>query len=71
MENYHIYQRLINDEADISSNLMTSIITNVRKNKEELDIDYQAFLEKLSLSSDYVMKLLRYDFTMEEIEKIV
>lgn len=70
ISNKEAYQRLINDEADISNNLMTSIITNVRKNKEELDIDYQAFLEKLSLSSDHVMKLLRYGFTMEEIEKI-
>lgn len=70
ISNKEAYQRLINDEADISNNLITSIITNVRKNKEELDIDYQAFLEKLSLSSDHVMKLLRYGFTMEEIEKI-
>lgn len=70
ISNKEAYQRLINDEADISNNLMTSIITNVRKNKEELDIAYQAFLEKLSLSSDHIMKLLKYGFTMEEIEKI-
>ncbi len=70
ISNKEAYQRLINDEADISNNLMTSIITNVRKNKEELDIVYQAFLEKLSLSSDHIMKLLKYGFTMEEIEKI-
>lgn len=70
ISNREAYQRLINEEADISNNLMTSIITNVRKNKEELDIAYQAFLEKLSLSSDHTMKLLKYGFTMEEIEKI-
>lgn len=70
ISNKEAYQRLINAEADISNNLMTSIITNVRKNKEELDIAYQAFLEKLSLSSDHTMKLLKYGFTMEEIEKI-
>ncbi len=94
ISNKEAYQRLINEKADISNNLITSIITNVRKNKEELDIDYQAFLGKLyaknkyisnkeaydidyqaflgklSLSSDHTMKLLRYGFTMEEIEKI-
>lgn len=70
ISNKEAYQRLINDEADISNNLMTSIITNAKKNKEELDIVYQAFLEKLYLCSDHVMKLLRYGFTMEEIEKI-
>lgn len=70
ISNREAYQRLINEEADISNNLMTSIITNTKKNKEELDIAYQAFLEKLSLSSDHTMKLLKYGFTMEEIEKI-
>lgn len=70
ISNREAYQRLINEEADISNNLMTSIITNTKKNKEELDIVYQAFLEKLSLSSDHTMKLLKYGFTMEEIEKI-
>ncbi len=70
ISNREAYQRLINEEADISNNLMTSIVTNTRKNKEELDIAYQAFLEKLSLSSDHTMKLLKYGFTMEEIEKI-
>lgn len=70
ISNREAYQRLINEEADISNNLMTSIVTNTKKNKEELDIAYQAFLEKLSLSSDHTMKLLKYGFTMEEIEKI-
>lgn len=70
ISNREAYQRLISEEANISNNLMTSIITNTKKNKEELDIAYQAFLEKLSLSSDHTMKLLKYGFTMEEIEKI-
>ena len=70
ISNREAYQRLINNEADISNNLMTSIITNVRKNKEELDIAYQAFLEKLSLSSEHTMKLLKCGFSMEQIEKI-
>lgn len=70
ISNKEAYRRLINNEADISNNLRTSIITNVKKNKEELDIVYQAFLERLSLSSNHIMKLLKYGFTMEEIEKI-
>lgn len=70
ISNREAYQRLISEEADISNNLMTSIITNTRKNKEELDIVYQAFLEKLSLSSDHTMKLLKYGFTIEDIESI-
>lgn len=70
ISNREAYQRLISEEADISNNLMTSIITNTRKNKEELDIVYQAFLEKLSLSSDHTMKLLKYGFTIEAIESI-
>ncbi|MBS6252699.1 MAG: hypothetical protein KH434_05685 [Clostridium sp.] len=70
ISNKEAYKILINDEADMSNNLMSTIITNVKRNKEEVDIVYQAFLEKLSLSSNHVMKLLKYGFTMEEIEKI-
>lgn len=70
ISNRQAYQKLITDQADINNNLMTSIITNVKKNNEELDIVYQSFLEKLSLSSDHTMKLLKYGFTIEEIEKI-
>ena len=32
ISNREAYQRLINEEADISNNLMTSIITNTKKN---------------------------------------
>ncbi len=70
ISNKDAYRELISSEADINNNLTTSIITNTKKNNDELDIVYQSFLEKLSLSSDHIMKLLKYGFTMEEIEKI-
>lgn len=70
ISNKDAYKELISSEADINNNLTTSSITNTKKNNDELDIVYQSFLEKLSLSSDHIMKLLKYGFTMEEIEKI-
>ena len=70
ISNKEAYLNLISKEADISNNLTTSTITHIKKNSEELDIVYQSFLEKLSLSSDHIMKLLKYGFTIEEIESI-
>lgn len=70
ISNKEAYLDLISKEADISNNLTTSTITHIKKNSEELDIVYQSFLEKLSLSSDHIMKLLKYGFTIEEIESI-
>ena len=68
--NKEAYKKLISEKADMRNNLINSIITNTKKNDEELNVVYQAFLEKLSLSSEHIMKLLNYGFTMEEIEKI-
>lgn len=70
ISNKEAYNTLIRQEADINNNLISSLITNVKKNSEELDIVYQTFLDKLELSSNHTMKLLKYGFTMEEIEKI-
>ena len=70
ISNKEAYLDLISKEADVSNNLTTSTITHIKKNSEELDIVYQSFLEKLSLSSDHIMKLLKYGFTIEEIESI-
>lgn len=70
ISNKEAYNRLINSEADISNNLTSSIITNSKKNAEELDITYQSFLENLTLNSDHTMKLLQYGFSMDEIERI-
>lgn len=70
ISNKKAYQELINNEADINNNLITSIITNTKKNDEELDIVYHSFLESLKLSSEHSKKLLDYGFTMEEIKTI-
>lgn len=68
--NKEAYQKLLQEVAEISNNLINSITTNTKKNTEELDIVYQAFLEKLSLSSEHTMKLLKLGFTIDEIKKI-
>lgn len=70
ISNKEAYHKLINCEADISNNLVTSTTTNTKKNDEELDIVYQAFLDSLILDSNHTMKLLQYGFSIEEIEKI-
>ena len=70
ISNKEAYHKLINCDADISNNLVTTTTTNIRKNDEELDIVYQAFLDSLILDSNHTMKLLQYGFSIEEIEKI-
>lgn len=70
ISNKEAYNRLIMQEPDIGNNLISTLITNVKKSNEELDIVYQAFLDKLELNSNHNMKLLKYGFTTEEIEKI-
>lgn len=70
ISNKEAYNRLIMEEADINNNLIASLMTNEKKNSEELDIVYQALLDKLELTSDHTMKLLKYGFTIEQIEKV-
>ena len=70
ISNKEAYHKLINCDADISNNLVTSTTTNTKKNDEELDIVYQAFLDSLILDSNHTMKLLQYGFSIEEIERI-
>lgn len=70
ISNKEAYNRLIMEEADINNNLISSLMTNEKKNSEELDIVYQALLDKLELTSDHTMKLLKYGFTIEQIEKV-
>lgn len=70
ISNKEAYNRLIMQEADINNNLVSTFMTNGKKNSEEIDIVYQSFLDKLELNSDHTMKLLKYGFTIEEIEKI-
>ncbi len=68
--NHRAYESLLQEDADLSNNLKTAIITSTRKNDEELDIIYQSFLENLDLKSEHIMELLRYGFSMEDIERI-
>lgn len=70
ISNKEAYNQLIIQEANINNNLISTFITNGKKNREELDIVYQAFLDKLKLSSEHTMKLLKYGFKIDEIEKI-
>lgn len=70
MTNRRAYESLLQEDADLSNNLKTAIITSTRKNDEELDIIYQSFLENLDLKSEHIMELLRYGFSMEDIERI-
>ena len=68
--NRRAYELLLQEDADLSNNLKTSIITSTRKNNEELDIIYQSFLENLDLKPEHIMELLNYGFSIEDIEKI-
>lgn len=70
LSNKKAYEELLAKDADLSNNLKTSIITTSRKNDEELDIVYQSFLDCLDLSSEHIMELLKYGFSIEDIEKI-
>lgn len=70
ISNHKAYKLLLQQEANLSNNLKKFIITSTRKNNEELDIIYQSFLENLDLNPDHIMELLRYGFSIEEIEKI-
>lgn len=70
ISNKEAYKQLISQEANISNNLKSTFITNGKRNSEELDIVYQAFLDKLELDSKHTMKLMKYGFSINEIEKI-
>ena len=70
MNNKRAYEKLLEEDADLSNNLKTSIITTSRKNDEELDLVYQSFLECLDLSPEHIMELLKCGFKMEDIEQI-
>lgn len=68
--NHRAYKLLLQEDADLSNNLKTSIITSTRKNNEELDIIYQSFLEIIDLKPEHIMELLKYGFSIKDIEKI-
>ena len=67
--NKKAYKELLQSKPDMNSNINT-IITNSKKNDEELDLVYQEFLEKLQLNPEHTMKLLKLGFDIEDIEEI-
>ena len=70
ISNKEAYKRLINEEANMQNNLQSSFTINAKKNDDELDSVYHAFLKLLTLSPDHTMKLLKLGFTIEDIERI-
>lgn len=68
--NQEAYGCLLNDKTYVKNNLKNSIIINTRKNDNDLDEVYQAFLQMLNLSSEHTMKLLELGFSIEEIDEI-
>lgn len=64
------YKSLIQRKPDLKSNIINTIITNIKKNDDELDLVYQDFLKMLKLNSEHTMKLLKFGFDINEIEKI-
>ena len=68
--NKKAYKELLQSKPDMNSNINT-IITNPKKNDEELDLVYQEFLEKLQLNPEHTMKLLKLGFDIEDIEVII
>ena len=70
LTNKEAYKKLINTEANIQNSLQSSLIINTKKNDDELDSVYQAFLKLLTLSSEHTMQLLKLGFTIEDIERI-
>ena len=70
ISNKKAYKELIQSKTDMQSNIINTIITNTKKNDEELDLVYQEFLQKLQLNSEHTMQLLKLGFNTEEIEKL-
>lgn len=70
ISNKEAYKRLMNEEANIGSNITKRILINNRKNDEELDYIYQEFLNLLDLQTDDTMSLLKQGFSIEEIDEI-
>ena len=70
LTNKEAYKKLIKEEANIQNGLQSSLIINTKKNDEELDSVYQAFLQLLTLNPEHIMLLLKLGFTIEDIERI-
>jgi len=70
ISNKEAYKILVKDEANMHTALKGNLITNTKKNDEELDEIYESFLSTLSLNSIHTMKLLKFGFTVKDIEEI-
>lgn len=70
ISNKKAYKILLQSKPDMQSNIINTIITNVKKNDEELDFVYQEFLEMLQLNPEHTMKLLKLGFDITDIEEI-
>ncbi len=70
ISNKDAYKALIQSKPNIKSNIMNTIITNTKRNEEDLDLVYHEFLQLLQLKPEHTMKLLKLGFDIEEIECI-
>lgn len=70
ISNKEAYKSLLQSKPDLQSNIINTIITNTKKNDEELDVVYNEFLQMLQLNPEHTMKLLKLGFDIDEIEKI-
>lgn len=70
ISNKSAYKILIQSKADLKNNAINTIITNTKKNDEELDLVYQEFLNMLNLKPEHTMRLLKYGFDIKKIEEI-
>lgn len=69
MSNKDAFKELILQEPEIDFEY-TPIISNNRKNKDELDIVYRELLRMLKLEDSHYKKLLSYGFTDDDIKNI-
>ena len=62
ISNKEAHKRLINEDADLTMSFKSNVITNERKDEDDLDYTYQTFLNNLALTSEDTMRLLKLGF---------
>lgn len=70
ISNKEAYKSLLQSKPNLQRNIINTIITNIKKNDEELDLVYQEFLQILQLNQNHTMKLLRLGFDIDDIDEI-
>ena len=68
--NKDAFKELISSQAELDKGSNSYIVVNNIKAEDELDTIYNSFLKELNLSSEHIMKLLKYGFTIDEINDI-